>query len=129
MKKIAIDLAFAALLVFAPIKATLITVMVLCTVDLVSGIWASIHKKKKITSSGLKRTVVKVLAYESVVMLGFLTETYLTGPDMPVTKILGGYIGIVELKSVMENIELISGVPVLRMIINKLTKSVKEMSE
>jgi len=107
-------------LVFLPLKATLITVMVLTCVDLVTGLAAAKKRKKKITSSGLKKTIIKTLVYEAVVMLGFLTETYMTGDTIPVVKILAGYIGITELKSVLENMEIVSGVSIIKVLIKKL---------
>lgn len=127
LEKIALDLLLMCLLIFAPIKATLATVMTLCMVDLISGLWASKVKKRKITSSGLKRTIVKVLVYEAVVMLGYLVESYMTGDLVPVVKILAGYIGLTELKSVLENIEQISGVSPLRALIKKLARSEKDV--
>lgn len=113
-------------MVFMPIKATLITVMVLTVADLISGIMASRKEGKKITSSGLKRTIIKTTVYELVVMLGFLTEQYMTGDSVPIVKVLAGFIGLTELKSVMENIERISGMPVVKLLINKLNQTDKK---
>jgi phage-related holin len=112
--------------VFAPVKATLITVMVLTIADLISGIMAARKERKKITSSGLKRTIIKTTVYEAVIMLGFLTEKYMTGDAIPVVKILAGFIGLTELKSVMENIERISGMSIIKLLIDRLNRSDKE---
>jgi phage-related holin len=113
-------------LVFLPVKATLVTVMVLTVADLVSGIAAARKKRKRITSAGFKRTILKTTVYEAVVMLGFLTERYMTGDAVPVVKILAGFIGLTELKSVMENIEIISGMSIIKLLIKKLNTSDKE---
>jgi phage-related holin len=126
MKTLAFNLALAALLVFVPIKATLITVMVLTLVDLGMGIAAARKRGEKVTSSGLKRTVIKLLVYEAVVMLGYLTEQYLTGEFVPVVKILGGLVGLTELKSVLENAEELTGIPILQVIIDKLSQQEKQ---
>jgi phage-related holin len=126
MKDILSNLALATLLVFLPIKATLTVVMVLVLVDLVTGILAARKRGEKITSSGLKRTVIKLLVYESVVMLGFLTEQYLTGDIVPVVKILGGLVGLTELKSVLENAEELTGIPLIQVIIDKLSQQEKQ---
>ena len=119
-------LLMSVALVFAPVKATLITVMVLTVADLISGIMASRKEGKKITSSGLKRTIIKTTVYELVVMLGFLTEQFMTGDSVPVVKVLAGFIGITELKSVMENLERISGMPMVRLLIEKLNQTDKK---
>lgn len=124
MKQIGTLLSSIAL-VFLPLKATLITVMVLTAVDLITGLMVARKKKKRITSSGLKKTIIKTMVYEAVVMLGFLTETYMTGDAIPVVKILAGYIGITELKSVMENMEIVSGVSIIKLLIKKLDTSEK----
>jgi phage-related holin len=120
------SLIISILVVFAPVKATLITVMVLTVADLISGIMAARKERKKITSSGLKRTIIKTTVYEAVIMLGFLTERYMTGDAIPVVKILAGFIGLTELKSVMENIERISGMSIIKLLIDRLNKSDKE---
>jgi hypothetical protein len=120
MKSIALNLLLSAVLVFAPIKATLIAVMVLTMVDLASGLIAARKRGEAITSTGLKRTLIKIAVYEIVVLLGFITEQYLTGDLLPVVKILAGLVGITELKSVLENLEEITGMPLLKMFIQKL---------
>ena len=126
MTQKATALLMSVALVFMPIKATLITVMVLTVADLISGIMASRKEGKKITSSGLKRTIIKTTVYELVVMLGFLTERYMIGDALPVVKILAGFIGLTELKSVLENIERISGMPIIKMLIERLNQTDKK---
>jgi hypothetical protein len=120
------SLLLSIALVFLPVKATLVTVMVLTVADLVSGIAAARKRRKRITSAGLKRTIIKTTVYEAVVMLGFLTERYMTGDAVPVVKILAGFIGLTELKSVMENIEIISGMSIIKLLIKKLNDTPKE---
>lgn len=126
MKHWLYNLILAAALVFLPIKATLITVFILVLVDLGTGIAASHKRGEKITSSGLKRTVIKFLVYEIVIMLGFLTEQYLTGELVPVVKVLGGLVGLTELKSVLENAEELTGIPLLQVLIDKLSQQEKQ---
>jgi Bacteriophage holin family len=120
MKPILLKLALAALLVVAPIKVVLIAAMALTLIDLLSGLAAARHRGEPITSTGLKRTIVKILVYEFVILLGYLTEKYLVGDLLPVVKILTGYVGITELKSVLENVEEITGMDIIKLIINQL---------
>lgn len=126
MKQHLYNLLLVLVLIFAPIKATIITIMVLTMADLISGLLSAKKRKDPITSSGLKRTVIKILAYEAVVMLGFLTEQYLTGDLVPVVKILAGLIGMTELKSVIENIQEITGVPLAKLLLKKLNQEEKD---
>lgn len=113
----------AILLIFLPIKPVLLTILTLISIDLVSGILAARKRKEPITSSGLKRTTVKLAVYELVVLMAYLVEQYLTGSLIPIVKIMAGYIGITELKSCMENLEDITGVPILKALIDKLTQA------
>jgi hypothetical protein len=119
-------LALSILVIFAPIKAALITVMVLSLVDLLLGILGARSKGLPITSRGLRRTISKVAVYELVVILGFLVETYLTGDAVPIVKVLAGMIGITELKSVLENLEALTGIPLLTLLIDRLTNIEKK---
>lgn len=123
MRDFLLNLALTIGLIFAPIKTTILTVVVLTLADLISGVWASRKRAEPITSSGFKRTIIKILAYEAVIMLGFLTEQYLTGDLVPVVKIVAGLIGMTELKSVIENVQDISGVPLVKLLVDKLTQS------
>jgi hypothetical protein len=122
MKQFLLTVVMSIITVFLPIKATLVAVMALTVIDLASGLWAASKRGEPITSSGLKRTIIKIFVYEAVVMLGYITEQYLTGDIIPLVKILAGYIGITELKSVLENIKDISGLDIIKSLINKLAQ-------
>lgn len=102
-------LALSLVSYFAPTKTVLLTVMALSAADLVTGILASRRVGAPITSSGLKRTVVKVAVYQAAILSAFLVQQNLTGNDLPVMKYLASLIGLTELKSVLENLDLASG--------------------
>lgn len=122
MKSIAINLLIATMAVFMPIKAALLLIVFLTLVDLITGVAAAIHRKEPVTSSGLKRTVIKLLVYLSVACLSYLVERYLTGEFVPLAKIMSGLVGITELKSILENLEEVTGIPLLQVLINKLSQ-------
>lgn len=113
-------LALSAIAVFAPVKAVIITVGVLIVADLVVGLLAARKRGEAIGSAGLRRTVTKAFVYEAAVMLGFLTETYLTGASIPITKLVSGFIGVVELKSILESLDELNGTPLYAALISKL---------
>lgn len=129
MKQLLTNLLLSIAIVFAPIKATLITVMVLTIVDFIAGVWAAKCRKEPITSSGFKATIIKILAYEVVVMLGFLTEKYMTGDLVPIVKVLAGLIGLTELKSIIENLQDITGIPLMKVIVAKLTSQTEKIKD
>ena len=120
MKDYLVGLLLSTVAVFAPIKALLLVTGILIFSDLVSGIIAARKKGTKITSAGMRRTVTKILVYNSAIMLGFLTETYILEGFLPLSKIAAGLISVVELKSVLENLDKINGNPIFKSLISKL---------
>lgn len=114
-------LALATLAVLAPIRGALLAAAVLVAADLVSGIAASVKRKEPVKSNGIRRTLAKILVYELVIVLGFIVEAYMFGELFPIVKILAGMIGLAEFKSVLENLEDITGMPLLKTLIDKLT--------
>lgn len=113
-------LALSVIAVFAPVKAVMITAGVLVLSDLIVGLWAATKRKEAIESSGLRRTVTKTVVYQVAIMVGFITERYLLGDLIPVGKLIGGMIGVVELKSILESLNEINGTPVFSSIVTKL---------
>ena len=106
--------------VLAPIHSVLVATGVLIFADLVVGIWAAKKKKRKITSAGIRRTVVKVLVYQIAIITGFVLEAWLLSDLIPVSKIVAGTVGLVEVKSIFENLNIINGKPVLKGIVDRL---------
>jgi len=108
------------LVLLLPIKATMMTVGFLIFLDLALGIWAARKRQEKISSAALRRTISKMIIYQLAVISGFLIEQYLLQGSLPIAKVVAGYIGIVELKSVLENSNVILGTDIFRMLIQKL---------
>lgn len=109
--------------IFAPAKTALVTVMVLPLADLVLAVICAVRAKKPITSSGLKRTVAKILMYETATVLAFLTEQFLTGPVVPAARLVTGLIGLTELKSCLEHLDSLSGGSLFKTILDRLSPS------
>lgn len=106
--------------VFAPIKEILATVLVLILLDLITGMLAAYKRKEPISSSAIRRTVGKILVYEVAIAAGFLAQAFLIKDLLPVASLIGSVVGLVELKSVLENLNSINGTNVLRSVIDKL---------
>lgn len=113
----------ALLSILAPIKAAMITALVLVIADTVTGIIAARQRKEPLTSAEFRRAVSKLVIYQACMILGFLTETYLTGDMVPVSKICCAFVGITEIKSIIENLNSISGGSLLANLISKLNSS------
>lgn len=125
MKQILIKLLIATAAIFAPIQSVMLSALTLLLCDLVSGVWASKKRGEPISSSGFQRTIVKILVYEVAIALGFIAQHYLMQDAIPISSIIGSYIGMTELVSVYENINDISGGNLLKDIIDKLGSSNK----
>lgn len=108
------------LAVFAPIKALLITTGVMVFGDLITGVIASAKKGEKITSAGLRRSISKIVVYEVALCFAYLAEHYMTGDSIPMVKMASTLISIVEMKSIYENLNVISGSNLLGDLITKL---------
>lgn len=123
MKQYLISLGLSIATIFAPVKQVMIVTFILIAVDLLLGVMAARKTTVPITSAGLRRTVSKLFVYEVAICLGFLVETYFTGPVIPVVKIITGFIGLTELKSCLENADALNGAPILKALIDKLGSS------
>jgi hypothetical protein len=110
----------AILAVFAPIKMILITTIVIVFGDLITGLIAAHKRGEPLKSAGLRRTVTKLAIYLSAICVGFLVETYMLEGYLAVSKIVAGLIGVVELKSLLENLDSINGSPLFKSLIKKL---------
>jgi len=103
-----------------PIRPALISVMALPIADLILALIGAVKAKRLITSSGIKRTVGKILMYEFTTILAFVVEMYLLSSFIPVIKIVTGLIGMTELKSCLEHLNEINGNPIFGLILTKL---------
>lgn len=123
MKEKLLLLLLSIVTVFSPVKHVMLVTLAMICIDLVTGILAAKKQAVPVSSSGLRRTVSKVFVYELTIAMGFLVETYMTGPFIPIVKIITSFIGLTELKSVMENLDVINGSSLLKSIIEKLGSS------
>jgi phage-related holin len=106
-------------LILMPIHSTLIAISVLVVADLITGLWAAKREKQPITSSGLKKTIAKTLAYQTTIIVAFVMETYLLS-DIPVVKVIAGLIAVTEGKSFLENMHRITGIDFWSEILKKI---------
>lgn len=120
MKDWLIKLFVVSLAILAPIHSMMVASLVLIIIDLILGIWAAIKRKDKITSAALRRTISKILVYQLAIITGFVCETYLLNGILPVSKLVGGIVGLVEATSILENLNLINGEPIFKKLISKL---------
>ena len=111
-----------------PIAPAMMTVGLLVFADTFTGIWAAKHKKQKITSHKLKRTISKVLLYNVSVITGFMIESYMID-FIPFVKIVLGAIATVEFYSLIENVSVVTGNNIAKYIMEKMDKIKKRDEE
>lgn len=115
--------------VFAPIKTALLVIMLLVVADCITGMLAARKRGEKITSAKLRNTLSKFLIYNTAMLLGFLTEIYLLESSIPISKVVGGIVGATEIKSLVENLNTISGSDLFKVLIEKLgSKNLPQVS-
>lgn len=123
----AIPILIAGVGAIAPIHTLLITVGFLIFGDMVLGVWAAKKRGEKITSARLRDTVSKMFIYHMVLILGFLVQENMLDGWVPIVKLSASMIGIVEIKSVLENSGSILGQPLFKELIQRLgSKSKKQ---
>lgn len=120
VKNQAITLFALFWIAFAPAQSALICVMALPLIDLLLGLICARRARRPITSSGLKRTIAKIFLYEAATLLAFVTETWLTGPMIPAIKMVTGLIGMTELKSCLEHLDELGGMPLFASLLRRL---------
>ncbi len=113
-------LLISTLAVFAPVKSVLIVTFVLIVCDMFSGILAALKRGEKISSAGLRRSVTKFLVYNMAIITGFLVEHYMLSMIFPISKLIAGLISVVELKSILENLNTVNGSDIFKSVLNQL---------
>lgn len=113
-------IAVALLGIFAPVHGAVLACLALILLDLATGILAAAKTKQPITSAGLRRSITKLFVYEMAILISFVAQHYLLTDALPLLGIVTSYIGLTELLSVFENLNLLSGQNLLAVLIKKL---------
>lgn len=122
MKEFFYKLLLSVLAVFAPIKSLIFSIGFVAFMDLLTGIMAAKQRGEKIESAKSRRTIVKLLGYQMAIITGFVIEKYMVDNSLPITKIIAGAISTVELQSVLENLQAVTGVDFWEKFKNLLNK-------
>ena len=115
------SLFIAIIAVFAPLKESLLAIGFLITMDFIFGNIKALIKNQKITSRKWFNTASKVILYTGCVISVYILDQYILKSGMNLHKIIGIFLGLIELKSILENFEEITGINIW----DKLVKIVK----
>lgn len=109
----------------APIAPFILVAFGLILVDAITGIIAAKKNGDKITSRGFYRTVEKIVVYAGAILSCEAVHVVFL-PSVPITYGASLAIVMTELKSVLENTTIVSGVDILSQIKGMLPKQNKE---
>lgn len=104
-------LKFAAIILayFSPCKEVLHAVFALFAIDWLTGVYWSRKSGKKFTSYRLRKSISKGASYMVAIIAAFILDQSILGGGFHLINIVGGYIGLTELKSILENLSKITG--------------------
>lgn len=120
MKKYLYEGLLVLAAILAPIKPLLLACGALIVADMVTGMFAAHKRKEAINSADMRRSLTKMVVYQIAIISGFVLEKYMLDGLLPASKVVSGVIGMVEFKSILENVSVIAGQDVLQMVLDKL---------
>lgn len=113
------DIAVFLLAYFADTYPLIISIGFFVFCDLFTGAIAAKKRGEKFQSNKLKNTVYKFIAYGMAILIAHVIGKQFM-PDLPTLKIMSGFIAYIELKSINENIETVTGINIFGSLIKKL---------
>lgn len=128
MKEWALALGISLLAFFSPIHGLLLAVFILLLIDVSVEIVVSIKKKIAVLSATLRLFVVKVIMYEIALMSAFLVSHFMMNDVFPIPNLIASVCGLIELKSILENLDKMSGEPIFKSIIRSIKKKEKDIA-
>jgi len=129
MKNYLIYLLISLTAVFTPVLPLLLTVGFLIGADFFVGLYKAYKLKQEITSRKLGHTISKMLLYQVTILSLFLFETFILDSVLPITKIGAGLIAVVELKSISESVEIMTGVSIWKRIVKVVKRGNSETKD
>jgi len=107
---------------FAPVKEIVHVMLIFILIDFISGVWAARKRKETLESRKFRKTLTKFLWYTVALILSFMMENTFNLSWSNLSGIIGGFICFIELKSIFENITVITGEPIFMKILSIIRK-------
>ena len=124
MKTYLIHLVMSIFAVIAPLQETVLAMGFIIFADMVMGIIASLKIGEKITSKKLRLTATKMVVYNILLLVSFITEKYMVS-WVPFTRICLAFLGITEIYSIGESFQNITGLSFINYLKIQINKFVK----
>ena len=129
---------FVSLAFIAPINFLFYTIYAFIFLDFITGVWKTLKNNgvwKKITilkhkiqlplaglnSHTAKRTIIKTICYTIALLTTYILESQIIGSGVVLSKIVAGFISMVEVASIFENLGEISANPVFMKIFDYIS--------
>lgn len=117
----------ALLMYFQPIKDTYILMVIVVAMDFVTGVGASARRKIPRSSSRFKNSIIKCFCYFGAVFVFWQFEVRLGMEHVIGTyRVIAGFIAIVEIISILENMAVITGNPIFLKIVRLIRGRARE---
>lgn len=112
-----------SILVFlTPIHHLMLAIGAIIAIDFILGIAVARKRGIPITSREAKRTIIKMFLYQLTVLTAFLLDTFFIPGDL-VVRVSSMAIGLVEAKSIFENIHTLTGLNIWDSLKEKIRTS------
>jgi len=122
MKNFFISFLVSLVAVFSPVVPILLTVGFLIMMDFFVGIYRAYKMKERITSRKMGNTISKMFLYQAMILSVFLLETFILTDILPLTKIAAGLIATIEIKSIDESVEKMTGVGIWKRLVKVIRR-------
>ncbi len=126
MKKYFFDILLSCVAIILPLKMMMITTGFLIMIDFITGLWSSVKNGEDFSSKKMANTISKSVLYQLAIISGFLIETYvITHLPFSMVELIAGFICLIELRSISENIFKITNVNFFSSILEFLKRNNK----
>ena len=122
---------FVALLAFiTPIKWLLVGAIGLIVLDTITGLWKAKKRNLPITSKRFGHVVSKFVLYQVAIISAYIVELMVGQSDyLPIARIVTVGIALTELKSILENLALVTGTNLWSFILSYLKRKDEALGE
>jgi phage-related holin len=115
--------------VINPLKSMLLTIGFLIVVDFIFGIMRAYKLGEKRTSRKASNTISKMVLYGLCILSVYFLDKYILETGMNVAKIAAGFISLVEIKSILESFEIMTGINIWDRLVKIVRRGTSETKD
>jgi phage-related holin len=123
------SLLIAVMAVINPLKSMLLTIGFLIVVDFIFGIMRAYKLGEKRTSRKASNTISKMVLYGLCILSVYFLDKYILETGMNVAKIAAGFISLVEIKSILESFEIMTGINIWDRLVKIVRRGTSETKD